>query len=147
MRIIMTNDDETLRGEGLVLRGVLRLARQMRQAAEDGELSGGALALLGTLYRGGSMSAVELARREGLQPQSLSRMLAQLDKSGLITRTTDAADARRHVIAITPAGTSAFMQQILRRRDWLADRMAERLSAAERSTLIEAAELMLRMAT
>ena len=142
----MTDQNETLRGEGLILRAVLRLAREMRQAAQDGELTGSALILLGSLHRGGAMSAVELARREGLQPQSLSRLLARLDKLGLIARSVDPEDARRHVIAITQTGTNMLMRQMVKRRDWLADRMAERLSAGERTTLVEAAELMLRLA-
>jgi DNA-binding MarR family transcriptional regulator len=118
----------------------------MRQAAQDGELTGSAIILLGSLYRGGPMSATELARREGLQPQSLSRLLARLDRLGFIERSTDPADGRRHAIAITPAGMDSFMRQIMRRRDWLAGRITERLSEAERATLVEAAELMLRLA-
>lgn len=132
--------------EGLILQAVLRLARGMRQAAQDGELTGSALILLGSLHRGGAMSAVELARRDGLQPQSLSRLLARLDKQRLIIRSVDPEDARRHVIAITQAGTDMLMRQLIRRRDWLADRMAERLSAEERKAVIDAAALMLRMA-
>ena len=142
----MKDRSDILSGEGLILQGVLRLAREMRQAAQDGELTGSAIILLGSLYRGGAMSAVELARREGLQPQSLSRLLARLDELGLIERSVDPADGRRHVIAITQAGTGMFMRQIVRRRDWLADRMAERLSAAERAALVDAAGLMLRLA-
>ena len=142
----MTGQSDILSGEGLILQGVLRLAREMRQAAQDGELTGSAIILLASLYRGGAMSAVELARREGLQPQSLSRLLARLDKLGLIARSVDPEDARRHVIAITQTGTNMLMRQMVKRRDWLADRMAERLSAGERTTLVEAAELMLRLA-
>lgn len=132
--------------EGLVLQAVLRLARGMRQAAQDGELTGSALILLGSLHRGGAMSAVELARREGLQPQSLSRMLVRLDRQGLITRSVDPEDARRHVIAITQAGIAMLAEQIVRRRDWLAQRMGERLTEAEHGTLLDAAALMLRLA-
>jgi len=142
----MTDHVKTRRDEGLILQAVLRLAREMRQAAQDGELTGSALILLGSLHRGGAMSAVELARREGLQPQSLSRLLARLDSQGFIARAVDPEDARRHVIAITPAGTATLMQQMIKRRDWLADRIAERLSADEKATLIDAAELMLRIA-
>ena len=142
----MADQRETTPDEGLILQAVLRLARGMRQAAQDGELTGSALILLGSLHRGGAMSAVELARREGLQPQSLSRLLARLDKQQLIMRSVDPEDARRHVIAITQAGMEMLAQQIVRRRDWLAKRMGERLSEAERGTLLDAAALMLRLA-
>lgn len=141
----MTDQRETIPDEGLVLQAVLRLARGMRQAAQDGELTGSALILLGSLHRGGAMSAVELARREGLQPQSLSRLLARLDQQGLIMRSVDPEDGRRHVIAITQAGMAMLAEQIVRRRDWLAQRMGERLTEAERGTLLDAAALMLRL--
>jgi len=133
--------------EALVLQAVLRLARGMRQAAQDGGLTGSAIILLGSLHRAGPMSAVELARREGLQPQSLSRLLARLDKQGLIARSVDPQDGRRHVIAITPGGVEMLVQQIMKRREWLGERMAQRLTGAERATLLDAAALMLRLAT
>ena len=143
----MGGETEPTQDEGLVLQAVLRLARGMRQASQDGELTGSAIILLGSLQRAGPMSAVELARREGLQPQSLSRLLARLDKQGLIARSADPQDARRHVIAITPAGSEMLMQQIMKRREWLGERMAQRLTGAERATLLDAAALMLRLAT
>jgi DNA-binding MarR family transcriptional regulator len=144
--MIMAGEDQQRTDEGLILQAVLRLARQMRQAARDGELTGSALAMLATLHRDGAMSAVELARREGLQPQSLSRLLARLDRLGLIARSIDPDDARRHVIGITVQGTAALTRQMVRRRDWLANRIAERLTGQEKATLVDAAELMLRMA-
>jgi DNA-binding MarR family transcriptional regulator len=146
MRMIMSETGYRPRREDMILSGVLRLAREMRLAAQDGDLRGGPLSLLATLQREGAMSAVALARRQQLQPQSLTRHLARLDADGLIARSVDGADARRHVIAITPAGTTALMRQMVRRRDWLADRMADRLNADEQEALLNAAELMLRMA-
>jgi DNA-binding MarR family transcriptional regulator len=131
--------------EAVVVRAVLRLARRLRQAASDSELTGGALGLLATLRREGSMSAVELARREGLKPQSLSRLIASLDRAGFIERALDAADRRRQLIAITRPGTSALRRSMNLRRRWLAGAMAEWLNPRERSTLLDAAELMLRM--
>lgn len=145
MRTNMLGTGESLEDEAVIVRAVLRLARRMRGAASS-ELTGSALSLLATLYRDGSMSAVDLARRERLQPQSLSRVLSRLDTCGFIERAADAADRRRHVIAITPQGTAALGRAMNLRRRWLADAMAERLSTTERATLLDAAGLMLRMA-
>jgi DNA-binding MarR family transcriptional regulator len=131
--------------EAKVIRSVLRLARALRQSARDTEPSGAALGLLATLYRWGPMSAVDLSRREGLQPQSLSRILASLDKAGLIERAIDPADRRRHVIAITEHGAAALGRSMNLRRRWLATAMTERLNASERTALLRAADLMLRM--
>ncbi len=138
--------DESQEDDSLAVRAVLRLARRLRQAASEAPVSGSALGLLATLHREGAMSAVELARREGLQPQSLSRVLAKLDTDGLIGREVDSADRRRQVIALTPEGRAGLGEAMALRRRWLADAMAERLSASERTTLLESAELMLRLA-
>jgi DNA-binding MarR family transcriptional regulator len=142
----MPDPDDRESDEAKVVRAVLRLARALRQAATDSEVSGGALGLLATLYRRGSMSAVDLARRERLQPQSLSRHLARLDKDGFIERTTDAGDHRRKLIALTPQGLAALGRAMNVRRRRLAEMMAERLNARERATLLCAATSMLRMA-
>lgn len=137
--------DESPEDEAIIVRAVLRLARRMRRAASS-ELTGSALSLLAALYRDGPMSAVDLARREWLQPQSLSRLLSRLDTCGFIERAIDAADRRRQIIAITPQGTAVLGRAMKLRRRWLADAMTERLSSGERATLRVAAELMLRMA-
>lgn len=46
----------------------------------------------------------EVAERTFLLGPSLSRMLVTLDERGLISRSTDRADARRSQVAISPAG-------------------------------------------
>lgn len=132
--------------EARIVRAVLRLARAMRRSAGAAELTGGGLALIATLYRNGPMSAVALARAEGLQPQSLSRLLVRMEGDSLIERTVDPTDRRRHVITLTSRGRSALGSAMAQRREWLGTMMAERLSEAERANLLAAAEIMLRIA-
>jgi len=130
----------------LIARGVLRLARRLRVEAPAGELSTAALGLLATLHREGPMPGVALAEAEGLQPQSLTRLLASLVAGGMIERTPDQADRRNLVIAITRDGRRALRAAMQARRRWLNDALADRLSDSERDTLIAASELMLRLA-
>ena len=130
----------------LVARGVLRLARRLRVEAPAGEVSTAALGLLATLHREGPMPGVALAQAEGLQPQSLTRLLAGLVAGGMIERTPAPADRRNLIISITLEGRRALLAAMKARRRWLADALADRLSADERDTLIAAAELMLRLA-
>ena len=132
--------------EAVILRAVMRLSRRLRQAAGDSELSGAALGMLATLRRDGAMSAAELARREGLQPQSLTRLLARLEKAGMIERALDRDDRRRQQIAITPKGTDALRRAMGLRLRWLAAAMGERLAGGERERLLASAQLMLRLA-
>jgi len=130
----------------LIARGVLRLARRLRVEAPAGDLSTAALGLLATLHREGPMPGVALAEAEGLQPQSLTRLLASLATGGMIERTPDPADRRNLIIAITPYGRRALRAAMQARRRWLNDALADRLSESERDTLIAASELMLRLA-
>src|SRR4051794_33621180 len=90
----------------LIARAVLRLSRRLRGARPEKSVNLSTLALLTTLSRRGPMSAVQLARDEKLQPQSLTRLLAAMTSDGLIVRETDPADRRAHVIQITREGRS-----------------------------------------
>ena len=146
MRINVSSVGDRESGEALVVRAVLRLARSLRRSAPAVELTGGGLALITTLYGKGPLSAVALARAEGLQPQSLSRLLVRLEADALIERTVDPEDRRRHVITLTPKGFGALDWAMSQRRHWLGAVMAERLKEADRATLLAAAEIMLRLA-
>ena len=146
MRINVSTTDDRNSDEAVVVRAVLRLARQLRRAVPSAELTGGVLSLLVALCRGGPMSAVMLARSEGLQPQSLSRLLARMARDGLIERPVDPKDRRRQVISVTPRGLDALGWAMTQRRRWLAAAMADRLDDAERAVIVHAAELILRIA-
>ena len=146
MRIIMPSAADRDSDVALIARGVLRLARRLRVEAPAGGLSTAALGLLATLYREGPMSGVALAEAEGLQPQSLTRLLAALVANRMIERTPDPVDRRNLIIAITLEGRRSLRGAMRARRRWLADALADRLSDAERDTLVAASELMLRLA-
>lgn len=138
------NDKES--AEGRIVRAVLRLARRLRQSALDTPLTGSGLALLASLHRDGPMSAAALARSEGLQPQSLSRLLNRLEGDDLIGQSTDPIDRRRHIIAITHSGRAALNQAMGQRRQWLAETIARQIDETERATLLAAADIMLKIA-
>ena len=66
----------------LIVRGVLRLSRRLRAERPDSSVSLSALGILSTLHRSGPMPAARLAQAERLQPQSLSRLIADLLQGG-----------------------------------------------------------------
>jgi len=135
-------DDETT----TILRGVLRRGRRLRAARPaDGELTPAGIGLMSTLSRLGPMPAARLAEEEGLQPQSLSRLIAGLERAECIRRERNAADRREILIALTDRGSGLLSAEMAARRHWLKRAMAS-LTAAERQTLIDAAAIMLRLA-
>ena len=130
----------------LIVRGVLRLSRRLRSERPASTVSLSALSLLSTLHRSGPMPAARLAQAERLQPQSLSRLIAQLDREGLIKRRPGKEDRRTLILEITEAGRRALSHDITARRVWLEGAMRKVLVPGEREMLAHAAVAMLRLA-
>lgn len=130
----------------LIVRGVLRLSRRLRSERPASTVSLSVLSLLSTLHRSGPMPAARLAQAERLQPQSLSRMIAQLDRGGLIKRRPGKEDRRTLILEITEAGRRALSHDITARRAWLEGAMRKVLVPGEREMLAHAAVAMLRLA-
>jgi DNA-binding MarR family transcriptional regulator len=129
----------------LMTRAVLRLARRLRVARPDPQLGRSALSMLATLHREGAMTAAQLARKEQLQPQSLSRLIAAMSKEDLIARRRHDLDGRAIILEITSKGRQALARDVHASREWLHEAMAAQLTPAERKQLLQAAELMLRL--
>jgi DNA-binding MarR family transcriptional regulator/uncharacterized glyoxalase superfamily protein PhnB len=130
----------------LIAQAVLRLGRRLRALRPDNAVNLSTLTLLTALHRQGPMSAVQLARQEKLQPQSLTRLLAAMARDGLIARETDPEDRRAHVIDITREGRAVVARDVAARRAWLDQAMGLALTPEERERLKAAAPLMLRVA-
>ena len=129
-----------------VRRGVTTLARRLRALRADHGLSPSKLDVLGRLYRAGrEVTAVELAREAGLQPQSLTRIIAELDERGAVARRADPDDGRQVLIVLTAAGHEVLRQDALLQNAWLADAMASRLSRTERGLVALALEVLERL--
>lgn len=132
-----------------LMRGLMKLGRRVRSAPQDasraGDVSLSAVSILGALRRKGPMAGARLAEEQRLQPQSLSRLIADLDRRKLIARTRDADDARVLLLSITPAGMEVLRDEMRARRVWLGAALAE-LTPGERATLKQAAALMERLA-
>ncbi|WP_064742487.1 MarR family winged helix-turn-helix transcriptional regulator [Azospirillum sp. B4] len=104
------------------------------------------LGVLGKLHREGTATATALAAYLRVQPQSLTRLLADLEEHGHITRGPDAQDRRQVRIEITDAGRHALFGDVHGRRTALARAMLATLTPTERELLRLAAGLMDRLA-
>lgn len=56
------------------------------------------------LREGGPASQAALGRRLSIDRSDTAEVVADLERSGLVTRRRDPADLRRNVVALTPAG-------------------------------------------
>ncbi|HUK02806.1 MAG TPA: MarR family transcriptional regulator [Steroidobacteraceae bacterium] len=129
----------------LIVRAVLQLGRKLRSVRPSRSVSLSTLSILGTLHRFGPMAAVTLAQRERLKPQSLTRLLAAMQRQGLILRRRSETDRRAHFILITAKGRRALGRDVRARRRWLDAAMSTQLRPDERAQLAGAAALMLRL--
>ena len=76
-------------------------------------LSHASLPVLAVLV-GGDLSQREIAAHLGVTEQSMSRMVAGLERSGYVQRSRDPADRRRRTVHITAVGRQALRELNLR---------------------------------
>jgi DNA-binding MarR family transcriptional regulator len=139
-------DDPLLDTAIAVRRAISRLSRRLRTEAREEGLSVAKHSALGNIYRDGPATPGSLALAEGVQPQSLTRVLAELEEAGYILRRQDEEDRRQFKLEITDPGRAILQREATRRAIWLASAMASCLSATEQELLRLAAQLMDRLA-
>ena len=134
---------ETLAAADALRRANTLLQRRLRGLRSPHGVSGSKLMALAHLFRAPApLTAVDLARLDGLQPQSLTRIIAELHDAGLLSRRPDPGDKRQVLLEITPAGRALLAADARRQTVWLADAMAARLTPTERALLGMAAGLV-----
>jgi DNA-binding MarR family transcriptional regulator len=121
-----------------------RVVRHMRAAAAQHELSLTESAVLARLGRDGPVTTAELARAEGMRPQSMSAAVATLEERGLVERKPHPSDGRQMNIAITDKGAAVRSSTKDLKRAWLAQATAG-LEDEERQILARAGDILKRL--
>jgi DNA-binding MarR family transcriptional regulator len=124
---------------------IARMARRLRQESHTGgETSPTLTAALATVEREGPLAPSELAQHERIQRPTATRVIAQLEAMGLVTRTASSTDRRVVDVAITPQGRALLKRIRSRKNEYLAQRLRE-LTSDERATLEQAAAILERL--
>ena|SRR5689334_6696562 len=118
---------------------IARTARRLRQEASA--LSPSMQAGLATVDRHGPLTPSEFADRERIKRPTATRLLANLEAEGLITRTPDPTDGRSSLIALSPDGATLLKEVRTRKDAFLAERLGK-LSPEDRATLDRAASIL-----
>jgi DNA-binding MarR family transcriptional regulator len=126
---------ETLETADGMRRSLARLNRCLRLESRVPGLSATKHSILGQLYRGGPKTPKALAAAEGVQPQSVTRVLAELEESGWVLRAQDELDRRQFKLEITSEGRQLIIQDAKNRASWLASAMDARLTVLEKDLL------------
>jgi DNA-binding MarR family transcriptional regulator len=115
---------------------VMRLSRLLRptDAGNAAELTPTRVAVLLNAVRNAPVRLAQVSEDEGLNPTLLSRSVAWLAESGLLTRRADAEDRRSMWLEPTEAGLRLAMRIRAERARAMGDALA-RLSAEQRESL------------
>lgn len=95
---------------------VMRLSRRLKHQRVDESLSPTEMSVLGTLARCGSATPGELARKEHVQPPSMTRIVALLEAKGLVRLEPHPEDRRQKVVTQTEQA-EAMLEESRRKRN------------------------------
>ncbi|MBB2926856.1 MarR family winged helix-turn-helix transcriptional regulator [Paraburkholderia silvatlantica] len=133
----------SLAGDLRALVGQLR--RRFREQAMLGDFTPSQMAVLQRLEREGPSTVSNLARAEGMRPQSMGTLIAPLEAAGHIGGAPDPNDGRQTLWSLTDTFREWLKEGRAARQDWLSRRIEARLSGAEQQQLAAAVELLKRL--
>jgi DNA-binding MarR family transcriptional regulator len=128
----------------MAISSIVRRVRS-RAPAELRDFSWTQKSVLSRLEREGPATSAELARAEGVTPQSMGVAVAALEDLELVERKAHPKDGRRLVIRLTAKGRSLREHTKAAKETWLAQAL-EKLDKQELAILFKASEIMKRMA-
>jgi DNA-binding MarR family transcriptional regulator len=117
-----------------------QLVRRLRAESRFGELSWSQVMIMARLDAG-AMTTADLARAEGMKPQSMGASLAVMEEEGLVRRKAHPTDGRQILFELTPTGVEGRYRQRLAKREWLLSAIAK-LDRDEQKTLFAATNVI-----
>jgi DNA-binding MarR family transcriptional regulator len=139
------NEDPNLSIAIGLRRSLTRLGRRLRAERSGHALSANKLCVLSYLYSNHECSPGEVAAAEHLQPQSLSKLLAELEAEGLTVRSKNSHDGRQSILKITQKGKGLLRRDMSERDVWLASAISG-ISETEAQLLQIASRIMEQLA-
>ena len=124
---------------------VVRLNRRLRAQRTNSSVTLTQVSALSALRKCGALTPGELAAKEGVQPPSMTRVIAALEDYGFVSRRPHPTDGRQAIVELTEQGTAYLRAEVSAREAWLDSRLAE-LDDDDRELLARAAEIIDRMA-
>lgn len=121
------------------------LVRRVRAASASHELSWTESLVMARLAKDGPATTADLARAEGMKPQSMGATVAALEEMGIVERKPHPTDGRQVNIELTAKGAAMRKSAKDAKRTWLAEAIAQ-LDEQERETLFRAGEIIKRLA-
>jgi DNA-binding MarR family transcriptional regulator len=142
------DDRQTARAAALAqeLRALLgKLKRRLREQAHVGDLTPSQVSVLLRLEKDGPATASNLARAEGMRPQSIGPVIAALEAAGFVSGAPDPTDGRQTILSLTDACRKWAEVGRAARQDWLCRTIQARFSPQEQKGLTAAVDLLKRL--
>ncbi len=124
---------------------VSQLARKLRPNLRHEGIGAATLSVIGQIDRAGRLTPSELAHREGVKIQSLTRLLNELELLDWIRRERDPRDRRRSWLSLTRSGRRTLAMEATEHDRRLAELIAALLDGEERELLMRACLLLERL--
>jgi DNA-binding MarR family transcriptional regulator len=122
----------------------IHLLRRLRREDVKAGLTGPRLSALSVIVFGGPITFGDLAAAEQVRPPTMTRLVRALEAEQLVRREKDSTDGRIIRLRATAKGESLLHEGRTRRVRRLAEPLNQ-LTAAERATLQDAAEILSRV--
>jgi len=97
-------------GAGNLIRRLFQQRTRLWQQTLPDDITGPQFTVLGVLYLRGAMDQRTLGHHASLDKSTAAPIVERLRLRGLLTVERDTADARRKVLALTPAGQAAVVR-------------------------------------
>ena len=123
----------------------IHLLRRLRRVDEATGLTAPRLSALSVIVFAGPIRVGELAAAEQVSAPTISRLVGELEREGLVRRTRDGGDGRVQLLEATPAGRELLDTGRRRRVEALVAQLAE-LDPEERESLARGVEVLERVA-
>jgi DNA-binding MarR family transcriptional regulator len=120
------------------------LLRRVRAASGSHALSWTESAVLARLAKCGAATTADLARAEGMKPQSMGTTISALEEIGMVTRRPHPTDGRQVTIELSAKGEAVRKSAKDARQTWLAQAIGQ-LDEQERRTLFAAGDIIKRL--
>jgi DNA-binding MarR family transcriptional regulator len=121
------------------------LNRRLRAQRTNSSVTLTQVSALSALRKCGPLTPGELAAKEGVQPPSMTRVIAALEDYGFVSRRPHPTDGRQAIVELTDQGAAYLRAEVSAREAWLDSRLAE-LDESDRELLAQAADIIDRMA-
>jgi DNA-binding MarR family transcriptional regulator len=128
------------------LRGMLgQFRRKLKEQGDPGDFTVAQTGVLKHLIDADAMTGTELARLEGMKPQSMGPILASLVERGVVTGSADPSDGRKTLWSLTQDARRTIAETRAMKEDWLTRTIQSKLTDTEQRELARGVELLGRL--